>query len=186
MAKNNERRFDMTGLKVMQSALKKLKDGDHIIQVGVFGDKAMRKNEENDQGLTNAEIGLIHEMGSTSRNIPRRSFLWDTFTNHGKDLEPVLKKDVEELLKKGKVEAYLKRAGIAATNLVVEAFQTSGWGSWAQNAPATIWRKLGRVKNFAKRRQMMAEVLYEGATHTKPLIQTGQLWQAISFRTAKA
>jgi len=176
-------KFDQTGLKVMQSALKKMVDNHYVVQVGVFGDKAMRKSAE-DKGLTNAEIGLIHEMGSVSRNIPRRSFLWDTFANHGQELMETLKPHVEALFKKGKVELYLKEVGIASTNLVIEAFQTSGWGAWPQNAYSTIMRKL--KGSLAKRRQMAAEVLYEGATHTKPLIKTGQLWQAISSRTAKA
>lgn len=183
MAKNPERRFDITGLKVMQTALKKMTDGHYTVQVGVFGDKAMRKGDD-DKGLTNAEIGLIQEMGSVEKHIPRRSFLWDTFVNHGKDLLPILKTPVETLLKTGKVDEYMKIVGIAATNLVVEAFQTSGWGAWPANAYSTL---LGKLKgSLAKRRQMAAEVMYEGATHAKPLIKTGQLWQAISFRTRRA
>lgn len=183
MAKKPEKRFDITGLQVMQSALKKMTEGHYVVQVGVFGNKTGR-NDQDENGLTNAEIGLIHEMGSVSRNIPRRSFLWDTFANHGKDLLPVLKDPVATLLKTGKIEEYLKVAGVAATNLVVEAFQTSGWGAWPANSYRTL---LGKLKgNLAKRRQQAAEVLYEGATHAKPLIHTGQLWQAISARTAKA
>lgn len=183
MAKKQERRFDITQLKVMQTALKKMTDGHYTVQVGIFGNKAMRKDEQ-DQGPTNAEIGLIQEMGSVEKHIPRRSFLWDTFALHGKDLLPVLKTPVETLLKTGKVEEYLKIVGIAATNLVVEAFETSGWGAWPKNAYSTLLRKL--KGNLGKRRQMAAEVMYEGATHAKPLIQTGQLWQAISSRTARA
>lgn len=176
-------KINLTGLKVMQTALAKMVDGHYVVQVGVFGDKAMRKSKV-DAGMTNAEIGLIQEMGSVARKIPRRSFLWDTFANHGKELMPILKKDVEELLKKGKVEDYLKRVGVAATNLVVEAFQTSGWGTWAPNAYSTLMAKLKGT--LAARRQQAAEVLYEGGQHAKPLIRSGQLWQAIAARTAKA
>lgn len=183
MAKQSEKKFDITGLKVIQASLNQLQDKHYTVQVGVFGDKAARKSKE-DKGLTNAEVGLIHEMGSVTRNIPRRSFLWDTFALHGDKLMPELKQPLMTLFKTGKVEEYLKIVGIAATNLVVEAFQTSGWGSWPQNAYRTIMGKLrGSIE---KRRQMAAEVLYEGADHTKPLIRTGQLWQAISARTAKA
>lgn len=182
-SKKPERRFEMTQLKVIQSALQKMKDGHYVVQVGIFGNKAMRK-EQHGGGLTNAEVGLIHEMGSVARKIPRRSFLWDTFTGHGKELEPVLKNDVMTLLKTGKVEEYLKRVGVAATNLVVEAFQTSGWGSWPANAYSTLLQKLRG--SLAKRRQMAAEVMHEGGQHAKPLIDSGQLWQSISARTAKA
>lgn len=184
MANNKpERRFDITGLKVMQSALKKMTDGHYTVQVGIFGNKAMRKDDDG-SGLTNAEVGMIQEMGSVEKHIPRRSFLWDTFAFHGKDLLPVLKAPVETLLKTGKVEEYLKIVGVASTNLVVEAFQTSGWGAWPQNAYSTIMQKL--KGSLSRRKQMAAEVMFEGATHSKPLIRTGQLWQAISARTAKA
>lgn len=182
MAKKSGVKINLTELKVMQSALKKMVDGHYVVQVGVFGDKAARKHEQT--GLTNAEVGLIQEMGSVSRHIPRRSFLWDTFANHGKDLMVTLKPSVDTLLKKGKVDEYLKIVGIAATNLVVEAFETSGWGSWAPNAYSTLMGKLRG--SLAKRRQMAAEVMYEGTNHAKPLIHSGQLWQAISARTAKA
>jgi hypothetical protein len=95
-----------------------------------------------------------------------------------------LKADVDNLFKKGKVDDYLKRVGTASVNLVQEAFQTSGWGSWPPLAYSTL---LGKLRgSLARRRQMAAEVMYEGATHSKPLIRTGQLWQAISYRTVKA
>ncbi len=183
-SKKPSAKMDIKGLKVIQTALTKMTDGHYVVQVGIFGSKAARKGDSEMKGMTNAEIGLIHEMGSRSRNIPRRSFLWDTFKDHGKDLLPVLKKDCEELFKSGKVDEYLKRVGIAAVNLVQEAFETSGWGSWAPNSYSTL---MGKLKgSLYRRKQMAAEVMFEGATHAKPLIRSGQLWQAIAARTAKA
>lgn len=165
MAKKPTMRMDLTGLKVLATGLKKLDDGGYRIQVGVFGDKAARKQEKGESaGMTNAEVGLIQEMGSVSRGIPRRSFLLDTFTGHGKDLMVTLKSDVEAFFKTGKVEEYLKRCGIACTNLVVDAFDTSGWGNWKPNAPATIAAK----------------------GSDKPLIDRGELWQAIASRTVRS
>ena len=184
MAKKPSVKFNITNLKTMQTALSKMVDGHYSIQVGIFGNKADRRGDKEMEGVTNAEIGLIHEMGSIARGIPRRSFLWDTFKNHGKDLLPKLKKPCDELFKTGKVDEYLKIVGILSVELVQEAFQTSGWGSWPPLAYSTL---LGKLRgNLAKRRQMAAEVIHEGATHSKPLIRTGQLWQAISFRTVKA
>lgn len=177
-------KFDMTGVKIMQTALKKMTDGHYTVQVGVFGAKATRKNEEvGGEGLTNAEIGLIHEMGSVSRKIPRRSFLWDTFASKGKELTLALKKDSEELFKKGKVDEYLKRVGIEAVNLVVEAFHTGGWGNWAPNAYRTLLHKL---KGSLKKRKGILAQIYAGLGGNTPLTDSGQLWQAISSRTAKA
>lgn len=175
--------MDITQLKVIQSSLKKIADGPNHIQVGIFGEKASRRDTQA-SGMTNAEVGFIHEMGSHEKNIPRRSFLWDTFTLHGDKLMASLKPDVELLLKKGNVDEYLKRCGQAAVALVNEAFETSGWGTWPQNSYRTILAKLrGSIQ---KRRQMAAEVLFEGAGHTRPLINTGQLWQAIASRVARS
>jgi hypothetical protein len=162
MAKKSSTRSDYTGLKVIAQSLKKLDDGKYKIQVGVFGDKAARQNEK--AGVTNAEVGFIQEMGSVSRGIPRRSFLWDTFAHHGDQLMKTLKPAVDELFKKGKVELYLKQAGSAAESLVKEAFFTSGWGSWKPNAASTIAKK----------------------GSDKPLIDRGELWQAIASRTVRA
>lgn len=180
MAKKPGVRVDLTQLKVMQSSLKKLDDGRYSIQVGVFGEKASRRKG----AATNAEVGFVHEMGSAARGIPRRSFLWDTFTQQAERLMAVLKPQVEALFKKGKVDEYLKQTGVAAENLVREAFFTSGWGAWPPNAYGTVMAKLRG--GLERRRQMAAEVLYEGAEHAKPLIRTGQLWQAISSRVARA
>lgn len=185
MAKKPSVKFEQRGLQVMATSLKKLADDKYRIQVGIFGDKDERRGAPN--GVTNAEIGYVQEMGSVSRHIPRRSFLLDTFAFHGKELMKTLAPDVEKLFKKGKVDEYLKQCGIKATNLVVEAFMTSGWGAWPPNAYSTLLRKLRTVKgigkNLARRKQAAAEVIFEGATHAKPLIDTGQLWQAISSRT---
>lgn len=181
MAKKPTVKMNITELKVIQTALKKMADGNFHIQVGIFGEKAGRSTAS--QGVTNAEIGFVHEMGSIARNIPRRSFLWDTFMYRGKKLMNSLKNDCRTLFKTGKVEAYLKRCGIEATNLVVEAFETSGWGRWAPLAYGTV---MGKVKgSLVVRKQQAAETIHEGKRHTKPLIDTGQLWQSITSRIAK-
>ena len=182
MAKKSKVEFDLTGLKVIQTSLKKLTDHKYSVQVGIFGEKDMRKKSK-DKGVTNAEIGMIHEMGSVERNIPRRSFLWDTFSNHGKELMEVLKKDAATLMKTGKIEEYLKRVGLASVNLVIEAFNTGGWGAWPPNAYSTLLRKFKGT--LSRRRQMAAEVQFEGAGHDKLLWDTGQLMQSISSRTVK-
>lgn len=182
MAKKPGVKFNIEKLQVIATSLKKMDDAGYRVQVGLFGDKAARKNEQ--AGMTNAEIGFVHEMGSVSRHIPRRSFLLDTFTQHGDQLMKKLKPMVDTLFKTGKIEEYLKEVGIACTNLVGEAFDTSGWGAWPPNAYRTLLQKLGG--SLARRRQMAAEVMFEGATHARPLVRTGQMQQAITSRTVRA
>ena len=179
MAKKSGVKMNIKKLEVIQTALKKLDDGNFHVQVGIFGEKGGRKSKE----TTNAEIGFIHEMGSVSSNIPRRSFLWDTFINQGDKLMGMLSGDVKALFKEGKVALYLKHVGIACTNLVGQAFETSGWGSWA---PLKYRSIMDKVKgSLLRRKQQAAEVLFEGAKHTRPLLDTGQLMRSVTSRVVK-
>ncbi len=177
-------RFDMTGLQAIASSLQKLDDSKYHVQVGIFGEKTVRKNSS---GLTNAEVGFIHEMGSPTRGIPRRSFLLDTFTLHGRELEKAIAPIVDTLFKKGKIEEYLKQVSLAATNLVDEAFATGGWGAWPPDAYATVLRKLRSTGMSLLRRRMAAMKGSVGAHKgiDQTLIDTGQLAQSISARVTR-
>lgn len=179
-------KMSLEGLEKVQKSLSAL-SRNREVQVGIFGSKAGRKKGD----VTNSEIGFVHEMGSVLRNIPRRSFLVDTFRKKGKDLTSVLHADLMIMLRTGVIERYLERVGIEAVNLVREAFFTSGWGSWAPLSYGTLLGKLTGASGskggpLSERQQRAAEVLHEGAQHTKPLIDSGQLWQAVGWRVAKS
>ena len=161
----------MTGLQVLAQGLKKLADDKYKIQVGVFGDKDVR-TEDAHAGPTNAEVGIKQELGSVSERIPRRSFLWDTFTEHFQELEAEIKekKLVEKYLQVGQVDAYLKKTGAACENLVRKAFLTGGFGNWPKLAQLTIQLRRQRSSPGGE----------------KPLIDTSQLMHAISSRTVRS
>jgi hypothetical protein len=180
--KKSGARSDLTGLKIMGSALRAMADGNYHIQVGIFGDKNARKEGA---GNTNAEIGYAHEMGSKKRGLPRRSFLWDTFQFQGKRLQDKVKTELLQLFRAGKVNQFLLRVGKAAENLVQEAFDTGGFGRWAPLKYATIISKLRSNKkrwNIFQRRQMAAEQMREGAHHAAILIETAQLRRSVTSR----
>lgn len=92
--------------------------------------------------MTNAEIGAIHEFGSPGGRIPERSFL----------RMPILSR-LDDELRKNTLAAWrstfeqrgllgiLRAVGQAATNVVLDAFATNGFGRWAKLKPATIRRK---------------------------------------------
>lgn len=187
MAKKSSVRFQMKELKVIATSLQNLADSKYKIQVGIFGNKLARPKDAK-PGLTNAEIGFVHEMGSVTRHIPRRSFLLDTFTRHGDKLEVLLKPLIDTLFKAGKVDEYLKAAAQVCTSLVDEAFETGGWGAWPQDAYATIMRKLGRTKMSLARRKMEAlKAAMGGHLGTnQPLIDSGQLQQSVSARVVRS
>jgi hypothetical protein len=60
---------NMKGMDVLQAHLR----AGTYARVGVVGDTAKRTGES--YNMTNAEIGLINEVGSMEKNIPARSWL---------------------------------------------------------------------------------------------------------------
>lgn len=86
-------------------------------------------------GLSNASIGAAHEYGSPSRNLPMRSFLRvPLYLELDKQLqkagaldETTLKKVVAE----GSAVAFMKKVAIVAHGIVLQAFDTGGFGTWA-------------------------------------------------------
>lgn len=125
-------------------------------RVGVLGSHAARTD---DSGTTNAEIGIIHEFGSVSKNIPPRSFLRMPIETHIGAIATFMGQPamVEKVLS-GKAKEAFELMGIKAEEFVQQAFSTSGFGQWKPNAPLTI-----AIKGSSK-----------------PLIDTSQLRRSIS------
>ena len=104
--------------------------------------------------MNNATIGLIHEKGSKSRNIARRSFLeMPLMTRFAPWVRKEAKK-LEEGLTEDNVILTIKKFGVKAVGFVQEAFHTKGFNTWYQNP------KTGRGS----------------------LVDTAQLRKSISFR----
>lgn len=104
--------------------------------------------------------------------IPARSFLELPLTTQTKKLE---KYTIEKfggeglqaleywIAEKGDLESVAQMLGVAGVRLVNEAFETSGWGNWAENSPLTIAQKGSAL----------------------PLINTGKLRQSITYEVEK-
>ena len=110
---------------------------NYAARVGILGDK----NKRDDTTLTNAEIGAVHEFGSLSRNIPKRSFirmplevkLPDWIKRHGDDYF--------YFAERGALEVFYEGLGLDAEVMIAEAFETGGFGTWKPDSPQTIKRK---------------------------------------------
>lgn len=113
--------------KLMQ--LKSMLSQKMVTRVGVLGSKNVR-NASNKSTLTNAEIGLAHEFGVVSRNLPRRSFLEMPLQlkmpEYYKHVWPSLLKAIES----GNIQKAYKDLGIKGEQVVQLAFGTSGYGTW--------------------------------------------------------
>jgi|AntAceMinimDraft_6_1070360.scaffolds.fasta_scaffold00196_19 phage gpG-like protein len=99
------------------------------ILIGIMGEKAQRKDEDK---LTNADIGLVHEFGT--ENIPQRSFLMlplqEKFDQYVKKSGIMSKNTLKEIVKEGGLESLAKKLALIAERVVLDAFDTGGFGQW--------------------------------------------------------
>ena len=125
------------------------------VKVGVLAAKSGReasKDTEDNENLTNVEIGLLHEFGdvegeiekfgSYEEAVPIRSFIKMPL-EHKKDflLKSMNKKMIKAALVMGNVKKALEILGVEAENVIQEAFESGGFGKWAPLAPSTIEKK---------------------------------------------
>lgn len=164
-------RKNLQGLKDLAAAL----SGTGTVQVGIFGRKSGRSEigklrragghavkKGSHATATNAEVGLLMELGSHSRNIPARSFLRMPITLHSKEIMKDAMAEIPNIWQKGGMLIFLKRVGIAAENVVQQAFASRGFGNWQPLKASTIARKGSDA----------------------PLIDTSQLRRAIASRAS--
>lgn len=104
-------------------------------------EKAQREREAN-QGITNPELGAIHEFGVVDSNIPSRSFLRMPVIQ---ELPAALKATNRDQWHKIIVTKGIKGAlgilGAYALDVIHLAFDTGGFGAWQPLKPRTIKRK---------------------------------------------
>ena len=138
--KSAELEYDFTGLhnfvRLMDSANR------YVVKVGIFGNKSPREAAKGkQQTLTNAELGLIHELGSIARHIPPRSFLRMPISIRSKEIIQKGLIGAPELLKAGNIRKILGNLGKACEIAIQQAFATGGFGNWKDIKLATKKRK---------------------------------------------
>ena len=112
---------------------------------------------------TNAYIGLVHEKGSLSRGIRRRSFLEIPLIIKVDQLLEVRNSLLENFIHGGehsvdRLRAAYRDLGIIAENIIQRAFASGGYGQWPPDSDTTKRRKRSSA----------------------PLIDTAQLRKSIS------
>jgi len=132
---------------------------DSRVQVGIFQNRSQRK----DNSTTNAEVGLSHELGVISRNVPIRSWLMMPLRVSANQIVKEGSLGMIDLLAQGYKDRVLKEFGFACENAILDAFRTGGFGTWEPLKPATIKRK--------------------GSTAI--LMDTGQLRRSVASRVVK-
>lgn len=154
MANQTKITADLSGL---EEFLKQF-GGEYVTRVGIIGSAASEPHKETEHinvgnkkyakksdkssGLTNAELGTIHEFGSLSNNIPPRSFLRLPLEEKMKDIiDNMSKGRIQEEFENGDIKKIYQIMGVLAEGVVQEAFATGGFGKWQPIKQSTARQK---------------------------------------------
>lgn len=123
----------------------------------VVGIPSNENSREESTGITNAELGVIHEFGVPEKNIPERSYMRSTASEESQNLGRLAKIQISECLR-GETSAHDAFATVGAylQGKIVDKITD---GDFEPNTEATVKRKKS----------------------SKPLIDTGQLRGAITY-----
>lgn len=119
-------------------------NGRSRVKVGILANKAERFDilKPKQDELNNPTLGLIHEFGSFSLNIPARSFLRvPLMMELPKKLRQIGEKVWKALIEKKGIIYALENLGAAGVQVVEGGFRTGGYGRWRPLSRRTIARK---------------------------------------------
>lgn len=130
-----------------------------VAKIGILGNKP-RKDAKTE--ISNAEIGLAHEKGIKSKNLPRRSWLEEPLRDHlSEHFEKLGKKAIERFLQSNYVQAYAE-LGIVSEIIIQKGFETGGYGKWKPLKESTIRAKGSSailIETAQLRRSVTSEVV---------------------------
>lgn len=136
------------------------------VKVGVLGNNQRSDPEEE----SNSTIGWRHEFGipAGSAPLPQRSFLRMPLMTHlRKELEDkkaFSQTNINKIVREKNMGSFMEKVGVLGVGIVLKAFDSDGFGSWAPLSPVTIERK----------------------GHAQILIETQQLRNSIDYEVVKA
>jgi phage gpG-like protein len=120
---------------IEKKLLSKIKENIHA-RVGILEETSEREEST----ITNATIGMLHELGVPEKNIPKRSFLYEPIKNNKKKIQEFIKKEIQK--NKDNYHLALDKIGMhILENYVKEAFITKGFGTWPDISEKTKQRK---------------------------------------------
>lgn len=161
-------KMNMDGFKIIEKSLK----DNYKTRVGILGSNAKQMQGD----MTMADIGAVQEFGSHSMNIPKRSFLRMPLETKIWDWVKKNSANYYEMMKKSMLRKWYIALGLGAEEIIDEAFNTKGFGNWAENAPITVHG--GWMRNPING----ALIEVKGKGSSAPLIDTGALKRSISSK----
>lgn len=117
----------------LDQLVKALKAKPPVARVGILGDKTNRAPAEGETNTpTNAEVGASHEFGTST--LPKRSFLVTPISDQlDKEMlkSGALDKEVlSDVITQASLLPWVKKIAALAEGIVVDAFDTGGFGKW--------------------------------------------------------
>lgn len=166
-----------SNVRQLNKSLEKLRQT--AILVGIASDS--KKDKRKDGGPSNATLGYIHEKGSPAMNIPARPFLVpgvnEAKAEITKGMETAMQAALHDDMRE--VRTVLKQTGLKTVSSVKSYMQSA---KFEPLKPSTI-RNRNRSR-MTKDKRESEEMMDE--TSVKPLINTGQLRDAIGFYIEKS
>ncbi|OAM14182.1 hypothetical protein AZK46_03185 [Acinetobacter baumannii] len=131
-------------------------------------------------GLTNAQLGYLHENGSPAMNMPARATLVPGVEQVQEELGDKLVKAVDAALdgNSQKMMKLLESAGMIAMNSVRAYFVN---GEFAPLSLSTIRARARRGRKGAKQYLKQLETGPAEAGLVRPLIDTGELRKSVTY-----
>lgn len=169
----------INNLPKLKTSFAKLSKKD--VLVGVPSDTSERKDDEG--SMNNATIAYIQDNGSPAANIPARPFMVPGIEGCKDKLSGMFKKGAQEIVEgnDGAIEASLTKAGLIAQASIRNKINE---GIPPPLADSTLKARI-RSGKAVKGAKAELKSRYEGnppsMSNAKPLIQTGQLRNSISF-----
>lgn len=164
--------IDLSKLETLKSSVA----DNYYAKVGILAGKAQQQHKNTT--IKNVDLGLVHEFGSVSKNIPARSFLRMPLELKQEIIVAYLKAhghEVSEAMTKKELKKIIAQLGIKAEEIIQEAFETNGFGEWAPHKESTETARKKKLKTKKAKEQYIASIL----------VNTGQLRRAITSKVDK-
>jgi phage gpG-like protein len=137
--------------KVLQDLIKSLKKPP-TAKIGILGSKNARSD-----GGSNASIGAVHEFGAG--NVPQRSFLRiplvENLQKHVESSGLLNEKAAQKIVEEKSLKPWVEKLAIIAKAVVLEGFDTGGFGKWAPLKESTLSKK--KVKQILVETQQLRD-----------------------------
>lgn len=176
--------------RLLDDVLKSMQENK--VYVGIPEDDKARnfviaKNGVKKQTMNNATLLYIHTKGSPKMNIPARPVLEPAIEDEDnrRKIDSLFLKAVQEKLRgndQGFMD-FLQKVGMTAQNICRDWF-TNPKNGWAPNQPATVLRKIRKMKG---KRKIQALIDYGDGKEgiDRPLIDTAQMRKSIVWVVGK-